>query len=219
MRARRRCFCRHVRRGWEHTNAFICFSLLWSNDSSLLSTLTSMASRIYFANCNMRISSHHTSMVTMRADGDGSAVTYTGGGSDQMLSYASNYYEATIHYFWSLSAPWICVCFSQNSTRKNSSRYIHRGWAPVGTWRRFVYLFINPDADFLLSDHRRVIWEVKKAVHRGIPCIFRWLWLMQQIFLLLEDEFCASIGHVGSDCDRIQILSGDPWPSSRACMC
>ena len=67
----------------------------------------------------------------------------------------------------------IAYLFRKIQHAKNPPITSIEGWAPVGTWRRFVDLFINPDADFLLSDHRCGIWEVKKAVHHGIPCIFR----------------------------------------------
>ena len=44
---------------------------------------------------------------------------------------------------------------------------------PVGTWRRFFDLFIDPTADFILSNHSIGVWKGDKAVNRGNACVIR----------------------------------------------
>ena len=68
---------------------------------------------------------------------------------------------------------WIGVMCSWLTCNTNILVMVSSGENPVGAWRRFDDLFINPTADFILLSRHIGVWGGDKAVYRGKACTVR----------------------------------------------
>ena len=64
-----------------------------------------------------------------------------------------------------------------------------RGWALVGTWKRFADLYVDPTAHFIHWSRPVGMPGWDKAVHRGKYRMDRRLWVAHPLLSLVEVDF------------------------------
>jgi hypothetical protein len=97
-------------------------------------------------------------------------------------------------------------------------RIHHWGWASAGIWRRFVRMWIDPSADFMLCIHPLGVWGRVNAVYRGNGVQIQHLWGVQLPCMSRGGRNLTTIGPIGTDKLDADAFSMNPSGLTATCI-